>query len=65
MDYLGIVMDGILLTIGFHIANLLIAIVVTLAIYLTIYVGIRLIACIDNRRTAKQKQQRGVSDNDD
>ena len=65
MDYLGIVMDGILLTIGFHIANLLIAIVVTLAIYLTIYVGIRLIAWIDNRRTAKQKQQRGVSDNDD
>lgn len=62
MDYLGIVMDGILLTIGFHIANLLIAIAMTSAIYLTIYVGIRLIAWIDNRRTAKQK---GVSDNND
>ena len=46
-DYLGIVIDGILLTIGFH------------------YVGIRLIAWIYNRRTAKQKQQREVSDNDD
>ena len=47
MNYLGIVIDGILLTIGFH------------------YVGTRLIAWIYNRRTAKQKQQRGVSDNDD
>ncbi len=62
MDYLGIVMDGILLTIGFHIANLLIAIVVTLAIYVTVCVGIRLIVWIANRRTARQK---GVSDNND
>lgn len=65
MDYLGIVMDGFLLTLGFHIANLLIAIIVTLAIYVAVNVGIRLIAWIDSRRTAKQKQQRGVSDNND
>lgn len=62
MDYLGIIIDGILLTIGLHIANLLIAIVVTLAIYVTVCVGIRLIVWIDNRRTARQK---GVSDNND
>lgn len=62
MDYLGIVMDGFLLTLGFHIANLLIAIVVTLAIYVTVHVGIRLIAWIINRRITKQK---GASDNDD
>lgn len=43
MDYLGIIIDGILLTIGFYIAKLLIAIVVTLAIYVTVCVGIRLI----------------------
>lgn len=60
MDYLEIVMDGFLLTLGFHIANLLIAIVVTLAIYVTVNVGIRLIACII--RITKQK---GASDNDD
>lgn len=62
MDYLGIVMDGFLLTLGFHIANLLIAIVVTLAIYVTVHVGIRLIAWIINRRITKQK---GASDNND
>lgn len=62
MDYLEIVMDGFLLTLGFHIANLLIAIVVTLAIYVTVHVGIRLIAWIINRRITKQK---GASDNND
>lgn len=62
MDYLEIVMDGFLLTLGFHIANLLIAIVVTLAIYVTVHVGIRLIAWIINRRITKQK---GASDTND
>ena len=42
--------------------------IVIYVILLTIgfhYVVIRFIALIYNRQTAKQKQQRGVSDNDD
>lgn len=56
------VIDGFLLTLGFRIANLLFEIVMSLAAILAIYVGIRLVLLVTNKRATKQK---GVSDNND
>ncbi len=67
MDYilmnLETVADGFLLTLGFHVANILVAIVETLivcllvlAFYLVLDVVIRLAAWRHNRRVTKQER---------
>lgn len=67
MDYilmnLETVADGFLLTLGLHVANILVAIVETLigcllalTFYLVLNVVIRLVAWRHNRRVAKQER---------
>lgn len=75
MDYilmnLETVADGFLLTLGLHVANILVAIVETLivcllvlAFYLVLNVAIRLIAWRDNRRVTKQERMEKEKRND-